>query len=277
MNSNWFVCWNFGRKSGEPMRPRPEPPKKPSMVMPGEAARDDRVVDRRPGWSPRAAAAGRRAAAPRPTSAFDHEKRNSFTTVGREMRVQPATRAVGLDPLVAEGRGAGAVDDAAEGAGDVARCGSSRCSARTPLSLSLSAQVEARQGSGRSCRSMSALARRSCWRPTGSAAAPGRGCRRANGSMRSGGMVLPGNGWPVSGSRMAVEKMPGAVARGGHAGDAGDAAGDARAFVVGEEERLVLDDRAAEVGAELVLVVRRASAGSARFEKKSFESKPSLR
>ena len=27
MNSNWLVCWNFGRKSGEPMRPRPEPPK----------------------------------------------------------------------------------------------------------------------------------------------------------------------------------------------------------------------------------------------------------
>jgi len=27
MNSNWLVCWNFGRKSGEPMRPSPEPPK----------------------------------------------------------------------------------------------------------------------------------------------------------------------------------------------------------------------------------------------------------
>ena len=27
MNSNWSVRWNLGRKSGEPMRPRPEPPK----------------------------------------------------------------------------------------------------------------------------------------------------------------------------------------------------------------------------------------------------------
>ena len=26
-NSHWLVCWNFGRKSGEPMRPSPPPPK----------------------------------------------------------------------------------------------------------------------------------------------------------------------------------------------------------------------------------------------------------
>src|SRR2546425_1219189 len=35
MNSNWFVCWNLGRKSGDPIRPRPDPPKYPSMVIPG--------------------------------------------------------------------------------------------------------------------------------------------------------------------------------------------------------------------------------------------------
>lgn len=27
MYSNWFVRWNLGRKSGEPMRPSPGPPK----------------------------------------------------------------------------------------------------------------------------------------------------------------------------------------------------------------------------------------------------------
>ena len=84
---------------------------------------------------------------------------------------------------------------------------------------------------------------------------------RATGSMRLGGMTLPGKGWPVRGSRTAVVKIPWRLARVGRVGDARDAARDARPLVVGEEERLVLDDGSAEVGAELVLVVRELGEG----------------
>ena len=52
--------------------------------------------------------------------ACDQDKRNSFTTVGDKMRVQPADERVRLDRLVAERRGPSAVHDAAEGARDVA-------------------------------------------------------------------------------------------------------------------------------------------------------------
>ena len=62
---------------------------------------------------------------------------------------------------------------------------------------------------------------------------------------------------PVSGSRIGGREDAGPVASGRHARQPRDAAGDPRALVVGEEERPSLDHRAAEVAAELVLIVGR--------------------
>src|SRR5712691_3959582 len=91
-NSNWFVCWNFGRKSGDPIRPRPEPPKKPSIVTPGSPpATIGLVID--PGIV--AAAGGVRPNACCTASEVerDHEMRNSFTLLDAITRVQPPTNA----------------------------------------------------------------------------------------------------------------------------------------------------------------------------------------
>ena len=79
----------------------------------------------------------------------------------------------------------------------------------------------------------------------------------AYGSIRLAGIVLLAKFSPVSGSRTARGEDAGALVGRRHAGQPGDAAGDARALVVGEEERAVLDDRAAEVAAVLVLIVGR--------------------
>src|SRR6185436_1450805 len=78
-----------------------------------------------------------------------------------------------------------------------------------------------------------------------------------------GGERIDAVGW----DRVVGEGLPGeritqrrgedavALVGGRHTGDAADAAGDARPFVVGEIERAVLQDRAADVAARLVLVV----------------------
>ena len=96
MNSNWLVCWNFGRKSGEPMRPRPEPPKY-------AVDRDAREVRRRPIGSVIepgivAAAGGARPNAWCTASDVDcdQEMRNSLTIAELRIRVQPPTIALVL-------------------------------------------------------------------------------------------------------------------------------------------------------------------------------------
>src|SRR6476661_10922389 len=78
MNSNWLVCWNLGRKSGEPMRPRPDPPKKVSMVMPGRPpATIGLVTD--PGIAVPLGALKPNDCCTASDVACDHEKRNSLT------------------------------------------------------------------------------------------------------------------------------------------------------------------------------------------------------
>ena len=130
MNSNWFVCWNFGRKSGEPDAAEARAAEVAVDGDAGEAAGDDRIGHRSRNRRRRPAAAGRTPAAPRPTSTATTRSGTRSPSPSRGSRVQPPTTRVGLDRLVAERRGAGAVDDAAEGARDLARCGSSRCSGR---------------------------------------------------------------------------------------------------------------------------------------------------
>jgi hypothetical protein len=77
MNSNWLVCWNFGGKSGDPMRPSPDPP----VGIDGDAgqtARDDQV-----GHRPRNRRAGGRGQTERLLDASGSpattRKRNSLT------------------------------------------------------------------------------------------------------------------------------------------------------------------------------------------------------
>ena len=89
-NSNWSVCWNLGRKSGEPILPRPGPWKYPSMVIPGippatvGSVIDPGIVAEGGGCWPNGSCTA---------SDFDcvQEKRSSLTMVGEKMRVQPAT------------------------------------------------------------------------------------------------------------------------------------------------------------------------------------------
>ena len=90
----------------------------------------------------------------------------------------------------------------------------------------------------------------------------------APGSMRFAGMRLPGNGVRSAGigiGRRVVDRDAGAAevaapqAVGGEAvGAAGRVCAALRALPVREEEQLVLDDRPADVAAELVQRVRRA-------------------
>ena len=75
--------------------------------------------------------------------------------------------------------------------------------------------------------------------------------------MRLAGMVLLGKGWPVKGSRTCRREHARPLGGRRDARDARDPAGDARALVIDEEERPVLDEGAAQVAAELVLVVGR--------------------
>ena len=87
----------------------------------------------------------------------------------------------------------------------------------------------------------------------------------AAGSMRSAGMMLPGNGWrpvplalPVAGSKITApvpEKSPRRSASVGTVRFADAVCRRCRALPVGEEEQLVLLDRPAERAAELVLDV----------------------
>src|SRR6478736_5354064 len=93
--STWFVCWNFGRKSGEPMRPSPDPPKKPSMLMPCRPPATVGSVTE-PGIV--AAAGGKTPYGCCTASdvACDHEMRASFTMLDEITRVQPPTNALVL-------------------------------------------------------------------------------------------------------------------------------------------------------------------------------------
>src|SRR4029079_3460154 len=95
MNSNWLVCWNFGRKSGDPMRPRPEPPKWRSIVMPGSPPATIGLVIA-PGMI--AADGGVRPNDCEAAWAVDcgHEMRNSLTIDDDRTRVQPPTVALVL-------------------------------------------------------------------------------------------------------------------------------------------------------------------------------------
>ena len=169
--------------------------------------------------------------------------------------------AVRVDRLVAEGRGAGAVDDPAERARGWSGRGRCRCSGAKTLSSWRGAQVEPAEERSESSIELGAGGS-SCWRPAGWAAAGGRRSRRRTGSMRLAGIDVAREG--LAGERVAdgVGEDPRALVDRGHAREARDAARDARALVVDEEEGLVLDDRAAEVAAELVLVVGRL--GTAR-------------
>ena len=90
MSSSWFVCWNFGRKSGEPSRPRPDPPKNPSMVIPGRPpATMGSVMELRTSAAPDGCWPNGCWCASE--VACCQLKRSSLTTVGLKMRVQPAT------------------------------------------------------------------------------------------------------------------------------------------------------------------------------------------
>src|SRR5437773_2289313 len=95
MNSNWFVCWNLGRKSGEPIRPRPDPPKKLSMLMPGRPpATIGFVTD--PGIVAFVGGVRPNACCTASDLDRDHEMRNSLTIAELMTRVQPPTRALVL-------------------------------------------------------------------------------------------------------------------------------------------------------------------------------------
>ena len=70
-------------------------------------------------------------------------------------------------------------------------------------------------------------------------------------------MVLLAKFCPVSGSRIGAGEDAAALVVGHHASGAQHALLDARRLEVAEEERAVAHHRAAEVAAELILVVRR--------------------
>src|SRR5215472_17352206 len=95
MNSNWFVCWNFGRKSGDPMRPRPESPKYPSMVMPGSPPATVGLVTN-PGIIAACGGVCPKGCCTASDVACDHENRNSFKVVDDTTRVHPPTSALVL-------------------------------------------------------------------------------------------------------------------------------------------------------------------------------------
>ena len=109
-------------------------------------------------------------------------------------------------------------------------------------------RVTVRQAAGRrarrsdaACPSRPATACSGC--PAGSAAGRSRSSRRvAIGLMRAGGITLPGNGCPVSGSRIAAppEKSPAPLRRAQHHARVGRAARVAEALVVAEHEQPVL-------------------------------------
>ncbi len=77
----------------------------------------------------------------------------------------------------------------------------------------------------------------------------------ATGSMRLAGIVLFGNGCPVSGSRMRGREDAAPLVRGHHVAGAQHALLQPRALVIREEEHAVPHQRPAEVAAELVLLV----------------------
>src|SRR5215472_9373954 len=80
MNSNWFVCWNFGRKSGEPRRPRPDPPNRPVIEMPGKPPATSGFVTE-PGIVAAGGAASPNGCCTASDVERDHDSRNSFNIV----------------------------------------------------------------------------------------------------------------------------------------------------------------------------------------------------
>src|SRR5215470_12996572 len=95
MNSNWLVCWNFGRKSGEPMRPSPGPPKNPSIEIPGRPpATVGFVIE--PGIVAASGGARPKGCCNASDFACDQDTRNSLTIEGDRIRVQPPTNACDL-------------------------------------------------------------------------------------------------------------------------------------------------------------------------------------
>jgi hypothetical protein len=118
-SSYWFVCWNFGRKSGEPETAEARALEEGVDLDPGEAARDQRVGDaaRDDGGARHGRAEGlldrvRGSLLPVEAQLVDDRRAED---------ARPAQHhAVALDRLVAEGRRPRPVEDAPEGAGDVA-------------------------------------------------------------------------------------------------------------------------------------------------------------
>ena len=136
----------------------------------------------------------------------DHEMRDSFTIVDDSTLRPAADERVGLDRLVAERRRAGAVDDAAEGARNLARAVRVDVAAEDAVA-GVGLPVAARQQPVGVVDQVGACGR-SCWRPAGSAAARGAMIAAAYGSMRSAGIVLFGERQAGHRIRTAVVKMP---------------------------------------------------------------------
>ena len=173
---------------------------------------------------------------------------------GRQDAGPPADDRVGLDGLVAERRRPGAVHDAAEGAGDLALAvridvagedavvgaGVPVGAAEQPIGVVQEIAAPEEVVGARLIRQRHQVEDR---RGVGVDA------------VRRNGVVVE----RLSRHRIADRgrENAGPVVEGRHARQARHAAGDPRAFVVGEEERPSLDHRAAQVAAELVLVVGR--------------------
>src|SRR4029079_4942454 len=95
MNSSWLVCWNLGRKSGEPRRPRPDPPKSPVTERPGKPpATVGSVI--MPGICADVGGASPNAWCTASDTDCDHENRASFTVRDDSTRVHPPTTALVL-------------------------------------------------------------------------------------------------------------------------------------------------------------------------------------
>src|SRR5262249_40830494 len=95
MNSNWLVCWNLGRKSGEPIRPRPDPPKYPSMVVPASPPATSGFVTE-PGITALAGGATPKGCWTASDVDCDQDTRTSFTIDFDITRVHPPTNALVL-------------------------------------------------------------------------------------------------------------------------------------------------------------------------------------
>ena len=210
-NSNWFVRWNLGEEVRRADAAQARPAEEAVDGDARDAARDEGVC--------RARLARRRAGGGCCAERLLHRVRVGLRPGEAELvhdrRAQDARPArhqpVGLHDLVAEGRGARAVDDAAERAGDGRGCGSSRCSARR--------RVVVVGGRSSRPRKRSASSVTSAWRKKLFAPGlvgqrhQGEDGRAAAGSMRLAGMRLPGKGWPVSGSRTVPVKIAGRARR----------------------------------------------------------------